>query len=307
VNIAVRPAPLMAVLLAGLLPACLSAAPLDEVRDCAAHASPGIVGLAGLSAVCPQLESALRSSGLEAILGDGWRDQLTSYSLRDYADLAQRYSGAKPRGSADVAALPGILESMARERTPLLQSRWQLFKDWLNAWLARHAGALHWLDRWLAELRLSAALGNVIQYSLIILAVGGAVAVVVNELRAAGRFRRRGRAASQPPYLDSSSAAPENEAETSPALAERLAALLRLLVQRLVQSGRLQRERSLTHRELVARSSFDSESQREVFAAVAGTAEILLYGPQGAAPPRLDGIYQDGQALLTQLTRSGAH
>jgi hypothetical protein len=307
VSIAVRPAPIVAVLLAGLLPACLSAAPLDEVRDCAAHASHGIVGLAALGVVCPQLESALRSLGLEAILGDGWRDRLASYSLADYADLAQRYSGAKPRGSPNVSALPGILESMARERMPLLQSQWQMFKDWLRAWLARHAGALHWLDRWLAELRLSTALGNVIQYSLIILAVAGAVAVVVNELRAAGWFRRRGRAASRPPYVDSSSAAPDSGAEPLAAPAERLAALLRLLVQRLIQSGRLRRERSLTHRELVVRSSFDSESQREVFAAVAGTAEILLYGPQGAAPPELDGIYKDGQALLTQLTRSGPH
>ena len=69
-----------------------------------------------------------------------------------------------------------------------------------------------------------------------------------------------------------------------------------------MQTGRLETERSLTHRELVTRSTFDDESQRAVFAAVAGTAESILYGPQDAAQERLDTVMDEGRALLTQLS-----
>ena len=69
-----------------------------------------------------------------------------------------------------------------------------------------------------------------------------------------------------------------------------------------MQTGRLGTERSLTHRELVARSAFDDESQRAVFATVSGAAESILYGPQGGAPERLNTVLDEGRALLTQLT-----
>jgi hypothetical protein len=82
--------------------------------------------------------------------------------------------------------------------------------------------------------------------------------------------------------------------------------LLQLLVNRLVQTGRLRAERSLTHRELVVRSRFDSESQRLLFATVANTAETLLYGSESAAPEQLSSVLQQGQTLLRQLSGSSS-
>jgi hypothetical protein len=84
--------------------------------------------------------------------------------------------------------------------------------------------------------------------------------------------------------------------------------LLRELVSRLVQTRRLDRERSLTHRELVARSAFDSETQRAAFATVAGTAESIVYGPRGATLEDLNTALSGGHTLLAQITNSpGAH
>jgi hypothetical protein len=89
-------------------------------------------------------------------------------------------------------------------------------------------------------------------------------------------------------------------------LAERIAALLRLLVSRLMQTGRLKSERSLTHRELVTLSVFDSEAQRAVFAAVAGSAESILYGAHSVPAERLESVLGDGQVLLSQLPDSAS-
>jgi hypothetical protein len=82
--------------------------------------------------------------------------------------------------------------------------------------------------------------------------------------------------------------------------------LLRALVKRLLQTGRLRSERSLTHRELIARTSFDSDGQKIVFANVARTAETLLYGSQSAAPELVESVTRQGRELLLQLTETAS-
>jgi hypothetical protein len=79
-----------------------------------------------------------------------------------------------------------------------------------------------------------------------------------------------------------------------------------LLVERLLQTGRLRAERSLTHRELVSRSTFDDESQRAAFAAVAGTAESILYGPRPAQADELRQVLRQGEVLLAQMPTSAS-
>ena len=55
---------------------------------------------------------------------------------------------------------------------------------------------------------------------------------------------------------------------------------------------------------LVTLSVFDSEAQRAVFAAVAGSAESILYGARSLPAERLDSVLRDGQLLLSQLPDS---
>jgi hypothetical protein len=298
--------PRIAVAIAGVVAwSWVTAAPIDVLRACAASASGTISGIKDLNAACPQLEGALQSLGLEQILYDAWR--LNNDALRDLAELAEDYGGSRPAGGPDAAALPDILKTLEREQTPSAKSWWDAFRAWLRTWLTRHSDALTWLDRWLERLEQSMNVVNVITYSLITLVLIAAAAVIVNELKASGSLRRRrGRRAPAANEPSSAAATSDSGRLESLAPAERLKALLRMLVSRLLQTRRLKTERSLTHRELVAQSIFDDESQRVVFARVAGSAEAILYGPDGAAPDQLDRVIQEGQTLLAQLPDSSS-
>jgi hypothetical protein len=304
--------PLIAAALAGLLPlaavpAARLAAPLKVIRECAAKVPGEVSGIKNLDAACPGLEDAILALKVDRMLYDGWREQLDRNSLNDVATLAEPYDESKPTGGPDAAALPDILKSMAREQAPVAKSWWEAFKAWLNTWFQSHdPDSLSWLDRWLEGLRQSAGLLSVVLYSLIGLVVIAAGWLVFNELKAAGLM---GRGRGRPAPVNSPGAAPSDAANLNSepiALAERVAALLRLLVSRLMQTGRLKSERSLTHRELVTLSVFDSEMQRAVFAAVAGSAESILYGAHSVPAERLDSVLRDGQVLLSQLPDSAS-
>ncbi len=63
--------------------ACFAGVPLDTVRDCATTASPALNGLKDLGAVCPELQAALGTLGLDKILYEGWQDKLNVHALHD--------------------------------------------------------------------------------------------------------------------------------------------------------------------------------------------------------------------------------
>jgi hypothetical protein len=289
-----------AALLGALAWSWLGAAPVDALRYCAAKASPMIFGIKDLAAPCPDLAQAIDSLGVTPMLFDGWRTQANVYSLLDLANLADTYAGSRPGPSADIAALPAILKALEHERTSVPKSWWDAFWAWLKNWLASHFDVFRWFQRWLDRVGQSATLLNVLFYSAGALVLIAAAAVIMNEWKArgAGRVRRRPAAAA----VAANSAAVVPDSEEPDALADKLAALLRMLVSRLMHTRRLETERSLTHRELVARSTFDRESQRAAFAAVAGTAESILYGPRAAAPEDLGKALEEGRVLLAQLS-----
>jgi len=291
----------------GLLgPMCLAAAPLDIVRDCAAKIPAQVSGVENLNAACPGLEDALQALGLDRMLYDGWRERLNRDSLRDVARLTEGYGGSMPAAPPEVSALKGVLESLAREQTPMPRSWWDAFRAWLDSWLkSRDLDSLSWLDRWLERIRESTTVLNAILYSLIGMVLIAAAWVVVNELKVAGLIgSERNKAGAAAPDTNTAGAGAGAAEPIAPA--DRLSGLLALLVKRLVQTGRLTGERSLTHRELVSRSAFDGESQRAVFAAVALAAESSLYGAQSGSPEHLDGVLQQGEALLARLSNSSS-
>jgi hypothetical protein len=296
----------LALTLTGLFAsAALAAAPLDVVRECAAAAAPGVSGLKNLEAVCPQLDAALTALGLNEILYDGWREKVTAHALQDAAALAERYSKSKPRRSLDQDVLRGILGSYKTQPEPP-HSWWRALEDWFKRWLAHSNSSLaNWLnrlwDRWLSP-EVSPGFLKAFMYGLTALAVSAAIVVIIRELKAAGMTRRLGSAA-RARGARGGGHHPAAGAEAASAMSS-VAELLHALVQRLLQSGRLKAERSLTHRELIVRSTFDNEAQRIVFAGVARTAESLLYGSQGAAPEVLEQVTRQGRALLLQLSNS---
>jgi hypothetical protein len=296
----------LALTFAGLFAsAALAAAPLDVVRECAAAASPTVSGLKNLNAVCPQLDAALTALGLNEILFEGWQDKVNVHALRDAAVLTERYSESKPQRSLDQGVLRGILGSYKSQQEP--HSWWHALEDWFKRWLAHSNSFLaSWLnrlwDRWLSHAEVSPGFLRFFTYGLTALAVVAAIVVIVRELNAAGVARRLDGVGRIRGARRGASQGLASAAEAAPVSS--VAELLRALVQRLLQSGRLNAERSLTHRELIARSAFDSEAQRIVFAGVARTAESLLYGSQGAAPEMLEQVTRQGQSLLLQLSDS---
>jgi hypothetical protein len=289
--------PRIAVAIAMAMTIAAHAAPVDVVRDCAERAAPGASGIEALGAACPQLQDALQALGLTQVQLEGWQARLNRDGLKDLAILAANYGGSRPANGPRVASLPAILKSLEGAQTPSKNSWWDVFK----AWLAQHSDALDRLDRWLERVRQSATLLEVITYSLVAFVVAAAIAVVVNEFKASGAlWRQRRRAHGGKSGIDAVAA--ESLGAEPVALADKLTALLRELVSRLIQTRRLNRDRSLTHRELVARSAFDDESQRAVFATVAATAEAIVYGPRGASPEQLNAALQNGRTLLAQIS-----
>jgi hypothetical protein len=282
----------------------IAAAPLDVVSDCADRASPGLSGIKELGSVCPQLADALATLGLDDVLFDGWQQRLNVSGLQDLTRLTRRYQGPKWHAPA-TATLPVILATLQEEQAPKLKSLWSSFKSWWKEWLAKSDSFLsRWINRWLDDLltlKTSVTWVKLIMYGLGVLVVLGALVVVLRELAAAGVLRRRpaeGRARSGPAGAGSAVVLEAAQPSGTDSPAE----LLRLLVKRLLQTGRLKSAAHLTHRELVVRSAFDSEQQRAAFAGVAWTAESILYGPNNPPREQMTAVIEKGRTLLTQLS-----
>jgi hypothetical protein len=287
---------------------CFAGVPLDTVRDCTTTASPTSYGLKNLTAVCPELPAALGALDLDKILYEGWQDKLSVHALRDVIDLSEHYSSTRWRGAPDTSAVPGILQALKDEQAPQAVSWWHSFKNWIKQWLEHSDSAIakwikHLFDTVLDATNVSPAFLQAFVFIVTILAGLAAVVVIVRELKAAGiggRLRRIRSALNA--NQNSSKLRPANE--EAPADENTPAGVLRALVKRLLQTGRLAAERSLTHRELIARTSFDSDGQKIVFANVARTAETILYGSQPAAPEFLETVTRQGRELLLQLSET---
>jgi len=289
-----------------LMSSWLAAAPLDLVRECADSAPPVLSGLKALEAVCPGLQGALDATGFDKILIEGWQEKINAHALAELGGLAEWYSRSGWH-APDTASLPKALESL-QEQAPKLSSWWQSLKTWLKNWLSRSDSALaSWLsrllDRWSVQTDVSVTFLKIVTYCLTALVVIAAAVIVIREIRAL-RVGRRARNALEVKSSDAITRESDFEPQLVPGSAsDALAVLLRALVKRLLQLGRLQADRSLTHRELVVRSVFESEEQRASFAAVAYGAESNFYGPRERAPDSFDAVKRRGEALLAQLAQ----
>jgi hypothetical protein len=289
---------------------CFARAPLDTVRDCANTASPSLHGLKNLAVDCPDLQAALSTLGVDKILYEGWQDKLNTHALRDVVDLSEHYSSSRWQGAPDTSAVPGILHALQDERSPQAVSWWHSFTTWIKQWLEHSDSVIaKWIKRMFEGVvdstNVSPGFLQAFVYIVTILTGLAAVIVIVRELRAAGIGRRFRRVRAALNSDQNSSNSPPTD-EEGPADENSPAGLLRALVKRLLQTGRLRSERSLTHRELIARTSFDSDGQRIVFANVARTAETLLYGSQSAAPELVESVTRQGRELLLQLTETAS-
>lgn len=240
-------------------------------------------GIDELRLSCPGVEQAIIDSGLSAQLPERWQQWLDRSSLEDLSQLLRRYQSPLPSAAPGVATLHQVAHTLTLSEPP--HGWWQDFKAWLWKWLSPTGSTdSSWLSRWLSSVTLPQLLLQSLMYLLIGMVLVGTVWIVWRELRLAGLGARNGPAANRssplpagagrsadasPLSLDAVDRAPPRE---QPAL------LLRLLVQALLQSGRLSNDRPLTHRELAVRSNFDDSGQRERFERISLLAERLMYG-----------------------------
>jgi hypothetical protein len=289
-------------LLFGLLAAgTAAAAPIDVIRGCAESAPAGLQGIDKLSSVCPELESALVSLGLDRILYEGWREHLGVLQLRDIAALVPQFQAQKRPVGPDTGSLAGILSALNHRDGSAPKGWWDSFKEWWQNWLARSDSAVaKWLRQLSERIDVSPKLVRVIAYAVAAAVLAMMVWMAILEwrnLRAARSRLARGCAHDRIGEVAAQLVSPPQPTSAE----ERLSVLLRDLVARLLETGRLQAERSLTHRELVARSRFDEETQSGAFAAVSRVAEALLYGPRGAVQSEVPPAVASAEALLAQL------
>lgn len=286
--------------------------PADVVARCMESDNTETYGLEELETQCPGIEHALVELGYSPFISERQLDELSIYSLGDLQRLAERYA-ERPSSAGGIAtdSLAPILESLEEQRRaeqPL--TLFERFKRWLReTFRQRQDPSESWLSRWLENVDVPQTATRVVVYVLIALVVLLALAVLINELRAAGILRSNG---AQPKHAavarDSAQATKEltlADLDATPP-AERPSALLRILVATLVKRGRLRAERSLTHRELVARVSLDDDAQRESFSHVSKLSERTVYGNALVTPDEIDRVVQAGRELASQIAAAAA-
>ena len=276
---------------------------LDVIGDCSDAVDEETVGLTALEEECPGLTRALEQSGYLPLLSTSLRDELDAYDLSDVLTIDDWYAEDPAGPDPDVAALGPILDSL-RAQEPQRPLTWfERLKRWLRSMADRQESASEsWVSRWLDRTKITETVTTVILFVSLALILALTVLVIVNELRAAGVFRKRlvieidDRAASTAALPDDATV----DVDSLPA-DRKASMLLRMLVTTLVQSGRLRTERSLTHRELCARANFDDAGQRESFQRVAALAERTVYGSSEVAASEVEPIVSAARALDAQL------
>jgi hypothetical protein len=283
--------------------------PLDVIERCSDSADDESTGLTALEEECPGLTRALEQSGYLPLLSTVQRDALDAYDLSDLLQVDSRYAEQDSAArELNVGTLGPILESLRAQEPERPLGWFERFKRWLRSMADRQQrDSDNWLSRWLDKAQVTEVVANTILYVALALILGMTIIVILNELRAAGVFRQRSSQGAD--GIAGSAAAPADDAaiDIDALPVDRKASmLLRMLVTTLVESGRLRTERSLTHRELCTRATFDDAGQRESFQRVAAFAERTVYGSRDVSMTEVEPIVAAARALDAQLRGASA-
>jgi hypothetical protein len=285
----------------GFSPSLTVAAPVDVLNDCTSTASPDLVSLDALSKVCPDLPAAITSLGIDRELRDGWREKLTVAQLRDLTAITERYAPAHSRMAPNVQSLGNVLRGL-KSADPDAKSWWGRVKEWWHDWLAQSDSALaKWLRELSDHLSVSQGVLRALAYGLAAAIALMALIMGVREYQAWIRRRREPRVGFVAPSEAEQLVAQLHTPAMPSSAEEQLGRLLRALVLRLLATGRLKADRSLTHRELELKSTLDDDEQRGTLRVVTRVAEALLYGPRGCVQGEIPKAIERGEALLAQL------
>ena len=257
-----------------------------------------------LEEVCPGLAQAVAVLPAAASLSQPLELQTTPNQLRDLRALLGSYR-SPPAGVErfDFSALPELLARTLQVEPAPPVSWWQRFKDWLGKKL-RGSGEsdYRWLAEFLKSLEPPAWLADLILRGSVAAILLLALAVVVNELRAANlsswlqRRSRKQRASLVPAAAGAAKLAWKDVPSLPPA--QQPAALLRLVLQELIERGLLPDDQSLTNREMLARLGTAARAHVAAFAELATAADSVLFGNRMVAAAQLAPLHQAAQAIV---------
>jgi hypothetical protein len=281
---------------------------LQSLDDCTARLDRSIdIGFERIAARCPALIQALQTSALAGWLPRSWRDagnDLSAGSLEELRVVLTRelaLHSDRPRPS--VQRLREVFRDMgqsAQGRSGL----WSRIRNWLRTLIAREPDAddAGWLARLVSRIGLPQTLIEIITYASLAVLVALAVAIVGNELRAAGLLQRgaRRRIASGVSSFGSQPLS-WRDVERAESL-ERPRLLLELIILRLGLAHRLSGGRSLATRELLGAAQLPEPEDAGRLSQLALTAERVRYSSASASATELDAAVTGGRTLLDHLT-----
>lgn len=286
----------------GTLDACIES--LDRGLD---------IGYGRIAARCPQLMPSLLESPWASWLPADWNkadNQLSAQGLSELRDLLTR-EPARPAAGRElhVERVAGVLARITQPQAPQ-QSWWSRLKQWLHGLFtprAREPGG-SW-QRLFGELHLGETVVKGIVWGSLALLVALALAVILNELRAAGILGTRPRGAPGAPGVrgDDVRRGGMTFAQIEAAsAASQPALLLEFIATRLAEQDRLPPARAFTAQEVTRRARLYDECDRARLAELAGVCERVRFSGRAVAPQVVAGAMARGRELLNALETAAA-
>jgi hypothetical protein len=278
------------------------------LEHCLRTADRQAIGVEELEKSCPGLWRAIDTLGYAQLISDDQYESLDRNGVADLIELREHFQAgaAQNNGGPDTAALAPILKQIAEPTIEKKQSKWDKFLEWLKKRLNRNsAPGGSWPD-WLKNAHMSERAAKIAGWIVVGLVGLLALGIIVNELRVAGVFKRRRKSAAGETVAQDELPHNAREVLAETQLADQPTLLLRMLVAKLVEGGRLARERSLTHRELSQRARFDTADDRSAFEHVARLSEQAIYGERPLDSQTAEPVLTRGRALYDALLTQGA-
>jgi len=267
------------------------------------------IGIERIQKRCPDLLPAIAAAPWHALVPATLRErreELSAESLRALAQLVRGANASTPaRTPPDVAKLAPVLGELGAHGNEGV-TRWERFKRWLKELRSgRKDDDEGILARWSRELSTSQGVAKMISYIGYGLLAALALFVVWAELRAAGVFSRRRRAAARnnPEAQWRRRLLLEDVAEAP--LAERPGMMLRLLGEALSRAHRLPAADGLSAGAIARRAQLDADEDREGLAHVATTSEQIRYADRVPPDAQLDATVDQAKGLLAKFARLG--
>jgi hypothetical protein len=284
--------------------------PAALIDACLARLDYGVdVGFERIAVRCPELAQHLQTSAWGSWLPRGWQDPHNNLSARGLAQLEllavrerQFLRGARV---LEVPQLKPILANLARNNEASTEPGWWArFKKWLQGLRTAPEPDSRdgWLARLLGHISLSQAVIKFVSYIMLGLVVVFASYIVVNEVLAAGLYRRR--RAARAKAIEGADANCEvlswQDVERA-APGDRAAVLLLLIAARLAATQRLPAYRALTVRELAQGARLSDAADRARLGEVALAAEAYRYSSQATTSASLARVIERGHELFERL------